>query len=460
MSEKKLLYTGLAAYCVMLILAAVFYKERCAFSDMAFHLFCLLKDGQFAIQNYRFGAFFTQLFPLAGRALHLPLREICILYSCSFIVLYGLTFLLILKAIKEPGIALCYLLFSTLMVRHTFYWIQSELPQAAAFAFVYFALLYRQLHSAWKVSWGGYFLMFCLLLVAVFSHPLMIFLFVFFYLLMATRFYAQRRVLVGHGIVCVLVYLVKSIVFQTPYDSGSMGKLLETTLSPEKWLHLESNRAFIRYFIRDYFVVALMWLALAMFYIRSRQLATLLLVTGYFMAYGIVVNFSEPGGAHQYYLENRYLLLSAVVGIPFALDWPPALRHNRRQLKVVLVLVLVSIAGMLRIKPIYAKRVLWCEQFLANTESRAESKLVLSEKDLPMDILMVGWGISYEMWLLSTLKGASRCLIAENSDNEFENALGKKRFFQAKWGLFDYREFNGRYFRFADTSTAYVRYEP
>lgn len=124
---------GSITYIILAILAVILYIERTAFLDISFHLFYILKDGNFAIQNNRFGAFMTQLFPLIGSKIGLPLDVIMKLYSVGFVLYYFSIFLIITKFLKVQKFGIVLLLFSTLMVADTFYWIQSELPQGIAF---------------------------------------------------------------------------------------------------------------------------------------------------------------------------------------------------------------------------------------------------------------------------------------------------------------------------------------
>lgn len=58
--QQAIYRIGSLTYIVLGILALVFYLERTAFLDISFHLFYILKDGDFAIQNNRFAAALTQ----------------------------------------------------------------------------------------------------------------------------------------------------------------------------------------------------------------------------------------------------------------------------------------------------------------------------------------------------------------------------------------------------------------
>lgn len=109
MNKKQILIIGIFTYGVLLILSILFYKERTAFADISYHLFAILKDGTFAIQNNRFGAAITQLVPLVGSKLGLSLKAIAISYSIAFALLYLLIFIIICEYLKNTKIALAFL---------------------------------------------------------------------------------------------------------------------------------------------------------------------------------------------------------------------------------------------------------------------------------------------------------------------------------------------------------------
>lgn len=125
------------------------------------------------------GLFFTQLFPLVGSRAGMSLNGIAIAYSMSFVALSMLAFLLIHLGLKNSRISLAYLMATMLMTTHTFFWTQSELPQALAFLFVLAALIDNAARSDREPS-PLYWLMFSVLsFIVCFTHPLVLLAFVF-----------------------------------------------------------------------------------------------------------------------------------------------------------------------------------------------------------------------------------------------------------------------------------------
>ena len=167
-----------ALYFILIVMAILLYKERIVFTDMAFHSFYIIKNNALAIQNGRYGAFISQLFPLTAITLNGSLKTILVAYSVSFVVINYCTFLFCFF-IREYSFALLLVLYNCIMVTHDFYWIQSELQQGITFSIAFFAFLNflskKEKHLLFQKSFlyaGTIFL--CLF------HPLLVFVIFFF----------------------------------------------------------------------------------------------------------------------------------------------------------------------------------------------------------------------------------------------------------------------------------------
>lgn len=222
MTKKATLFIGVFTFSILLVLSILFYLERTVFLDISYHLFSILKDDDFAIQNNRFGAFFTQLFPLIGSKLGFSLQTIAVLYSMSFVILPLLTFLLTHLYFKNTKVSVAYLLFTIVMTTHTFYWIQSELPQAIAFLFILIALLDRAVLEK-TLSNKFVFLSSVLLFLVCFTHPLILIIFTFVLCYYFVSHPGQKSVVASFGLTFFSFYAVKYFFFKTSYDSQATG---------------------------------------------------------------------------------------------------------------------------------------------------------------------------------------------------------------------------------------------
>ena len=169
---------GVICYSLMLIFAWLFYKERTVMCDAAFQLFSILHEDGFAIQINRFGAAFTQVFPLLASKMNFSLDMVARVYSLSFIIYYFIVFLIILLGFKNEKMALVVLLFNTLMVRHSFYWVQCEFVQGAVFTLLYLTVIEHVLKQE-KVPRWFYILTPFFLVTIIYFYPLLLFIMFF-----------------------------------------------------------------------------------------------------------------------------------------------------------------------------------------------------------------------------------------------------------------------------------------
>lgn len=450
--NKVVFRIGLLTYLVLGILAYVFYLERTAFLDIAFHLFYIIKDGFYAIQNNRFGAVFTQTFPLLGSKVKLDLNSIMKLYSLGFVIYYAGIFTLCIKVFKSYKYALSVLLLSILMVTDTFYWIQSELPQGLAFLLLYFSFwTYFQKNGKFSKWWvQGLNLVFIIFIV--FFHPLIVFPFGF---IIAFQFISNPAYRKGLFIISVLffsVLVIKTLFFKTEYDSTSMSGLKNfITLFPN-YLNLQSNKNLVEYAVKDYYLLFILWLVCCIYYLKIREYLKLALLLAFFTGYIAMVNISYPNDIPQFYIENLYLPISIFVIIPFVFDLSKTL--NKTKLSTLLVvIVLFRLVHIAYAHKPYSDRVSYLESYLLKTDTLPQKKLLLNAKPFPLDTLMMTWGSPYEFWLLSTIKdNESRSIIISEDPKSLSWINDYNTRFLTTWGAFEYDELPAQYFIFKDSS--------
>jgi hypothetical protein len=455
MQRKFLGSAGIVTYTILLCFSILFYKERIAFTDGAFHLFCLLKDLDYAIQNYRFIAIFTQSFPLIGAYLGGNLAQVSIAYSISFVVLSLITFCLLFFGFKNNKLALAYLLCCTIMPRHSFYWCLSEIGQGTAACFVYIALIQNSLVNT-KHKWLQYSIAAILLATTAFAHPLMPFLFLFLMLFLAIEQKQDCKIYIASLGLFILIYGIKSVCFRTPNDSSSMGGLWQGIQSIGQFFCFPSNINYVHYFSQDYYWVSLLLLTSILFYGYRKKYMLLGLVACAFIAYSLMINISTKDGADQFYIENRYLFLSLYVIFPFVWHILPAIKSTAMRNLLVVILLTTSWFSIYKDHENYTARLDFNRQLI----KESAQKRIIPKGRFDNQALPLNWGTSYEIWLLSTLEtGITHSIVVEDVEGEFDPALHHKRALQMKWGLFDYNSFARKdYFVFTDSISTYVRY--
>jgi len=426
-------------------MAVLFYLERTAFVDISFHIFYILKDGYFAIQNFRFGSFVTQAFPLVTSYLSLPLNYIMLSYSLGFALVYWVHFNLQFRIDYKYGLVM--LMLSTLMVNDTFYWIQSELPQGLAFLCLLLAFL--SYYSKKKKAFFFYPSFIFLIFITSFIHPLVLFPFLFG----VTFLYIKREIDADMFLGATLSYLVffgiKTLFFATSYDSQSMEGINNIFILFPSYFTLDSNIQFLSDLITDYYLVLIGLILVLVYYLFKERFFLFFLVFLFFVGYAFLVNISYPQGAAKFYMENLYLPLSIFVAFPLAFDLFPSIGF--KYFGFILLL-----GCLLRCTHIYCQNTPYSERvdyLLEMIDSCSEDKVIRAPSEEEEKILQMVWATPYEIWLLSTIKtGETKSMVLIDNPEELNWARDRNKSFITKWGVFDYENLPERYFNFQDTS--------
>lgn len=457
MNKKNVIITGYAAFLGLFLLAILFYLQRTAFVDLSFHLFYLLKDQDLCIQNYRIGAAFTQSFPIVGAYLGFSLKAIAILYSCSFIVLYISTFSCILFIFKNTKLAYIYLLFCILMTTHTFFWAQSELPQGVAFLFLYIGLLFNfdieQMYSS-KFKIIG---LFALLIVVVFTHPLLIFPFVFLHVFFFINKMLKRKLLFTSFFLYGFILSLKVLFFSTPYDRGSMSGVKNFVSHFPNYFDTISFKHFWQYLIHEYYLLLLLFIITFLFLVYTKKWLNLGLMLISTIGYLTLINVSYINGSEQFYLENQYLLLVIFVALPFIYLVMPIVSNTRWSWFFSIVLLISLFSRIWIIEPVYSSRLNLIREIVTQMKNKNLSKVVLVNENIPLDKLLMTWGGTYESWLVSTLEQEqTRTFVVETLEHQFDYTLLNPLVWTTHFGDFKINTLNQSFYKL-DTLNVYKR---
>ncbi|HYV91117.1 MAG TPA: hypothetical protein VE978_05015 [Chitinophagales bacterium] len=459
--HKIILITGIIIYALLSILAFLYYHERTIFADVSFNLFYILKDCKPAIQNNRFGAIFTQLFPLVSAKLHLPLKETMIIYSEAFVLCNAAIFFLCFFLEKEKRFAGIMMLFSIFMVTDTFYWIQSELLQGISFIILFFAFLTR-INLADDRAAFAVAVLILLLFTIVFIHPLVIFVFIFISLFMIidVRFVAFRKMIWASVFLVIAMTVIKSKLMYVPgYDANAMETTKNFLLLFPHYFDLPSNIAFLNEQLTKFYLVPPALLIITVFYLRSQLYLKLVLCYAAFFGYLGLINISFYYGGTDYYMESLYLPLSVFLLVPLMLDVLPKL-SSRFQIAILGFIVTVRIFSIQQYHSMYTAQIVWERNFLTKTQNLPHKKLILDKKDVPADSLLEWWASPYQFWLLSTLEDhETRSILVTDNPPSYYWQMEKNNLFLTKWSAPEYHELPPQYFVMRD-SLGYIEYHP
>ena len=169
------------------------------------------------------------------------------------------------------------------------------------------------------------------------------------------------------------------------------------------------------------------------------------------LGYLLLINVTYFYGQLVFHAESMYTPLALIVGIPVVFElWP--LLSRRITIGLVAVLGLSFAWRVASVAPVYQRHHDWMVDFM---ETHREKKLVIPERLVPMDTLVLAWGSPYEWWMLSTLRyNETASLIIHNEPALLESHLQSPDVFIGQYyGIYRYAEFPERYFNFKDRTS-------
>lgn len=466
MKEHRLaLLLCVGLFGTLIVLAMVFFLERMTNLDMAFQTFLILKSQSIAIQSGRFGAAVTQFWPWAAQALGLPLKAVLMAYSLGH-VLWPTLLAAWCWRIGQWRWALAIGLVATLLTTHSFYWL-SEMPQGLVFLCAVFAWMHSKGSLAAFRWWQGPIWL-AALWTAFYFHPLILYALAFLSLFFSLDKGKPREWVLLHisalGVFAGLAFLKYKVLKLDWYDAVAIKRQEAFGKLWPNWLDLESNWKFLEWTQADYWLLWMVVLANFGYFIRKQLWAKALLVSCWPLGFVLLVNvpFYEAVG-QQFYMENLYLPLAVFASIPFIFE---VLRGQDPQLPLArngaILLGILFAINLFRIKQAHhpwTERMQWEQDFLKETSAGPQRKILLSEKQVPMDKLKMSWGSPYEFLILSSLQhpDSARCILISDAPERYDSLLTRRNLFLGTFKNYPLEELPGAYFKVRDTS-GYVRW--
>lgn len=453
---KRLFIIGTATYAALFALSLIFYMERIAFYDAAFHLFQMVKDGE-PFLDQRFIKLLPQLPTLLAIKLGLSLEIVAKTYSASFVVIQYSIFVLVLKGFKSKEYAIIMLLFSVLMVTGVFYWILSEYRMGLWLCILYFAMLhrYQNTRNLWKVvlliTVG------CTLLVFIaFSYLLIILPFFYFTVFLLMDGSQSKKMLSISTIAFVGVFIIRYLFFTPSYESNRMISIADYIESVGNFFKFQSTINFWDYLLTDYYMLIVLGLAATFLYVRNRSWGKLGLMLGGLIANLLIVHINISWGPEQFYIENQYLGMSLMVILPFVFDLSKILK-SKHLLIIITLIVLIRIIDISLNHKIFTDRLQWLRKYMHTTEQLDNKKLIVNENRTPLDTLFMSWATPYEFWVLSTIEtGETRSILIIGDPHKKDDVLNEHKSFFTPYEEIPYHELQEPYFMLNDTSQYHI----
>jgi hypothetical protein len=440
---------GLGASFVLLVLSAVFFKERTLFADIAYQTFLMIQEGGLQVQVFRFGSAIVHILPyLAIKALW-PMEVILMLYSVSFTLLYLGLYLLITRWLKNDFLGLVLVFLFTLTVFDGFYWATSEFQQGLAFTLFFFAFLLRYpgLDKLWHKA-------FVLVMVPtlVFYHPLIFvpffFLLIFFWLRDVNL---RNRQLLFTALFFVLVMVFKHLFAGNWYDSGKFDQFSKALKEYfPNYLAMPANKKFLVNTLKYWYLFPVFLLIVESFYLIKKRY----LLAGWIfiscLGYLALVHIGSPNATYRFYVEVSYMPLTIFVMTPFVFDVIKKVKEKQFVFIITILLTFRLAIIQLNHKP-YSERLEWISQQVEEGKATAGGQLFAMQNSKALeDTLIISWGVAYESILLSSMKNAEdpACLLILQRNGQYAEELNGDEFLLTTFKQFPFEELSSHYFKF------------
>ena len=433
----------------LLLLSALFFRERAWFADIAYQTYLMINEGHLQIMVYRFGAGIVQALPLLGIKMGASIETISLLYSISFTLLYLLFFVVTVWVLQNQYFGLVLTGLLSLIVYDGFYWATSEQQQGLAFLPLFFSyvLKFHRLDNMknWLIVTIG-------IIAIVYYHPLIFIPFFFISIFLLMSFPARLNHLKYWAMMglMALALLVKNLAFKNWYDNAKFGNFF-THLKGywPNYLDLPSHRLFLQDLISVWYWLLILWILVTIWYIRRKQWSKILLVWIFSLGHLFLLHIGDPESSNRFYAEVNYMALMIYVLVPFAFDWLPCFQSKKW---VIFLLTGVFLSRLIIIgwhhQP-YAQRIQWIKTTL-ETHPKSE-KIFLNTAELPMDILKMTWGTPYESLLItgSNHPDSVQTLFISTDLEQYQKKINSDSIIFSAFRDWPITNMNEQYFRFS-----------
>lgn len=398
-SEIKMVRLGYAGMIALVVMAAIFYRERAWFLDIAYQTFLMVNEGSVQVMVNRFGSAIVQLLPLLAIKTGAPLTVVSLLYSVSFPFLFLVFYWLTVSVLRNEWLGWAIVFLYTLIVFDAFYWATSEQQQGLGAVLVFFAywLRYPKQEKPWQ--WMVSILSVILL---AYYHPLV---FIPFFFLWAYFGLHLRQQLAGNtywwmavGMLAVLI--LKYWLSANWYDTAKYSTFSENLVAyfPNYW-QLPANGKFFENVFKLWYLFPVFLISLTVYYGYRKHWLKLGLVWVTCIGYLLLLHIAAPQATNRFYVEVNYMALSIFVAVPFLFEIAPLLPSKTLfwGFTGILILRLATIAGH---HTPFEARWRWIEETLVEQDPIG-NRLYLTADQAPMDILLSDWSIAYESLIIS-----------------------------------------------------------
>lgn len=400
-------------FLCLTLLSIYFWKERQAF-DAAHYLFEIIDRKFFFVAHQRPLGIVSQILPLIGVWLHLPLKAVALLHSVGDILWYYLLFLWMAYRQQSRRGIICLLLILALTVRYSFFCPVTELLQGLALLPVWLNLLGRSFRFRIPVLIGG-------MALILFSHPLLFYPMAFTFAWWSlTRAEGARSTNSEKSKLPKIIWpafailLAAKLLLLDRYDHDkTFYPMVYSDYGYLKTLSFETVFDLMKVMAVNYPLLTILFFLTTFIYILQRRAKSGLLLVAFVLGYLVLVTASHRFENISNYSERILLPIPFMVAMAAAGIVSLTRVFVPKLLALIgLLLILLLHLDVLRITAApYSLRVQQIESLTSMARKMGIRKAIVDETLLEQNTFaMTGWSYPLETLWLSALHGPDSCV--------------------------------------------------
>nr|WP_319998804.1 hypothetical protein [uncultured Draconibacterium sp.] len=401
-TDTLLIYSGHLFFFVLLLFSIYFYKERILFTDSAFQYFKIINFEKINIEASRYGAILPQLPTILFSKLGLNIKLLTIVFSCSFVLLYYVIYVITVHLLKNAEAGFIILLVLTACISQSFFHPVTETHQSLVFTTLLYAVLqfknfrYTFIQPVLAVS---------LISISFLAHPVALYtnVFVIGYVAITNK---QLKSVSPYFLLLITVILAVAKVMLTASNSYEGRFFAELFQSSETILSLSETQS-LKFFVSRattlYLAVIIMEVIVVVHFVRRQKYLKLLWTLGVQIVFLFITVITYNNGDATLMMERAFMPLSLFAAIPFMAE----IKHRKESLRFLkpVFLILIVLFGLNRIYnqgKSFKLRTTFNQELLKKTAQYPNRKFIMNKAEMDNHFLAF-WSNSFETLILSTI---------------------------------------------------------
>lgn len=434
---------------LLFAMAIIMYKER-LFADASYYFFHAINSGGFHVEHGRIVLGLSQIAPLIGYYLHMPLKVLMVLGSLGHEFFYYSLFLLVFYKLKDQAGGIAILLIHVIGQLWLYYSPMLEICYGAGLSVLFYSILRNNKYKDDK--WLLFLLIVQWFVMTSHLENFILIATPIAYDIINKGF--KKRI---HGIIIswMILALVLEFLTMSEYELGKarMGSLGNSS-GIENLLKADYLNDLWNLFSTFYFELIALFLLTSIYLITKVRFKKAIIFVGAVLALIVVVNKTAYANQFTRYNESMYNPLVALIVIGFMYE---LFKNQKKGIQSALVIGLCIIA-LFRINWIWEKgemfrlRSAQMERNVDYLQTLGHSKYLINKGNYQRKYSHVAWSNPIETLLYSAIDGKENSISISNygdyNHNQNYKILNDSNYIFRRFEIEDYSFLNPRLFHF------------